>query len=165
MEELLNFSLADLAPIEYGPFKLGDNDCILRQASHAAAKEYSNALIKAGRMQEDGKVVITGGLADGQAPLIAACLLKVMVRAADGNSTKTYTLSGSFSLQQIQAWPDQVCQKLFDKIVEMSPTLLGKPTRESLEKRLADTQKALDLLGEGNGHSKNSPSAMMENSV
>jgi hypothetical protein len=137
--------LDDLEPQQV-KVKIKDKHYHLREASADAAVKFRNATLKAAKMS-DGKVVGMENLADAEPLLVSLCLYKAgkdeeLVLAPDGNPDSRQLVPQ----QTIRGWPDRTQKVLFDKIKEMSPTLEGKETLESLDKKIELFTKARQEL-------------------
>lgn len=150
----------DIAPVEI-PVRVGNARLILREASGDAAARYRNAVLKATRLNADGKPSFVDGLADTEALLISRCLYY-----ADDNGNLRLTPAGTpdprylVALETIRNWPYRVQEALFDKAREIS----GLDRRESADdiaKRMERDQQRLDALRNGTDedHAKNLPDA------
>lgn len=147
--EPLVFDEADLSCFEV-PVKLGKTLYNLREASGGVATKYRNATMRGMRV-EDQKVVGMDGIADAEPLLVSLCLCKT-----DDKGATLFDRNGNpitVTLGFVQALPSRIQKALYAKVREISPGLDEKETKEALNKRLADTQKKLELLEKEGGES------------
>ena len=130
-----DFDFSELTLIEF-PVKIGDKECVLREASEDAARQYQNALTRHTSI-EDGKVRgIMGPIADTQSLFVSLCMFE---SSDDGKERRV-------DVKEVRKWPARVVKKLFDKAKEISEIGEDGDTIESLEKQIAELQERLDDL-------------------
>lgn len=129
----------DIAPVEV-PVTLGDQRYVLREASGEAAERYQAAVLRGARLA-DGKVVGMD-LSGVESLLVSLCLVD--------HEGKPVPLS------QVKSWPARIQKALFEKAMDISG-LREQETEEQLARRIADDQKRLAELRNGDGLGKGSP--------
>lgn len=88
----------------------------LLEADAAAVAQYDNRKMSSSSMAADGTVKL-GPLADLRAYAVSLCLRRGDERVSEDT---------------VRSWRDVVVDALYNAVVEMSPTLVGTPTLESL---------------------------------
>lgn len=131
--------LDDLAPIAV-KYRIGGKQYVLREASADAAVQYRNAITRASRLTEDGKVATVEGLHDAEPLLVSLCLYQAK---EDGTDTNVRV-----PIDTIRKWTNRIQRTLFDKIMEISD--LNEQSEEALERRIAFLQKSLARVREEN---------------
>lgn len=132
-----SFDFPDIAPVEK-PVKIGSKDYTLREASTEAARRYRNQLFRSTKFA-DGQVASVEGMGDIEPLLVSLCLYEQYTDAKGATKERTVPLP------TVLSWPSRVTKKYFDWIKLVSD-LDEKETVETLEKRLADTEKRLEKL-------------------
>lgn len=120
------WSESDIEPRVF-PVRIAGKDYVLKSATTGAAIKYRNACSKAARWDatpQQMKVIGFENLADSEPLLVQLCTFEV--RRAGGQVSH-----GPVSMGWVLALPPEVTQKLFDKIVEISPNLKGDSTGRS----------------------------------
>jgi hypothetical protein len=102
----------DLAPVEVS-VKIGQLNCILREASEDAACKYRNASLKAARMQS-GEIVGMDGLADSEPYLVSLCLFEIF------ENGKGQKVERPVALSVIRSWKAGIVKTLFERIRQIS---------------------------------------------
>lgn len=147
--EPIVFDECDLSCVEV-PVHLGKTVYNLREASGGVATKYRNATMRGMRV-EDQKVVGMDNIADAEPLLVSLCLCKT-----DDKGATLFDRNGNpitVTLAFVQALPSRIQKALYAKVREISPGLDEKETKESLTKRLADTQQKLTALEKDGGQS------------
>jgi hypothetical protein len=151
MSEEMNFESLEPRAV---PIRVGGKVLfILREASEGAGIEFQNASMKGSRLSPDGKTVELGPIANARSVLLAGCLYKA---DADGNLRLNNQGDADprflVPAATIRSWKQEVVEELFEKCKAISPKLVAKETKETLEKNLADVQAKLAVLS--NGHAE-----------
>jgi hypothetical protein len=126
------------------PVRLGGQAYVLREASVAAACQYRNAILRAGRFGADGKVQAYEDLADIEPLLVSLCLFE-----ADGGRP--------VSLATVKRWPARLLQPLYRQAKALSE--LDLDTVEGLEQQIREAQDKLTRLRAEPDPAKNGQSA------
>lgn len=140
----------DITPQEI-PVTVGGKKYVLREATGDAACRYRNALLKSTKLGPEGKPSHIDGMADVEPLLVSLCLYE---------KTDPERL---VALHLVRSWPSRIQKALFAKVKEISE-LDERDTAETLEKQLAETQRKLAELKNGDA-AKNSHDATTAGSV
>ena len=113
------------------------------EASSDAVVEYRNATTSAARMV-DGKLSGWDGLHDAEPKLVAACVYRSdkdgkLVADRDGKARPV-------GIAKVKEWPYEVTRWFFDKIKELSPKLVDKPTVEGIDRQIEALRKQREML-------------------
>lgn len=128
----LDFSDVNLIEL---PVKYKDKLLTLKEADGGASITYRNAMMKATKIGENGKVSSMEALADTEALLVSLCLF-------DGVKPVTITY--------VRSMPTRVMKALYEKIKKISAISESDDESEgALLTLLAKTQKKLDTLRKG----------------
>jgi hypothetical protein len=113
----LDLDFSDIAKRTTQPFKLGADgkEYVLQEASADDAIRWRNAMMKAARFGQDGKLLPGEGLADTEALLVQLCLRE-----------KTDSGWGPVSLGFVRGLPARALKKLHEKVVEISDMREGE---------------------------------------
>ncbi len=151
--ETLDFS--DLTPTEVSVKLPGGRNCILLEATADAAIRFRNATQKA-RKYEDGKLVALEGLFDPEAQVVADCLYEVGPDDQPSrNGSGCFDPSKRVTVSAVRSLPVRVQTALYDKLLEISPGLVGFDTVASVEREIGNLQRRLEELRRAEGGGKN----------
>lgn len=136
------FDFSDLTPQEVPVKGLFGQDWVLAEASAAAVATYDNRKMAGAVLSEDGTVARLSNLADLRALAVALCLYpadwdRATERAPDAQA--------EFEAR-VRRWPDRVIDPLYNRLTEISPTLLGKQSVEDLLEQRARLDRAIRRL-------------------
>jgi hypothetical protein len=136
----MDFDFDDLTPAER-PVKFRGQRYTLREATEADACTYRNAVLRARKVDADGKLSHFDGLADAGPLLVALCL-----RDEAG---------AAVPLATVRSWPSRVVRPLFDWVQRASGLREEEETEAALAERLRETEAKLAALRNGAGPEKN----------
>lgn len=150
MEPVDDLDFSGLVPVEL-PVKYDGKTLTLKEASGDASIKYRNAMMKATKIGDNGKVSGMEALADTEALLVSLCLF-------DGTKP--------VSLAFVRAMPTRVMKALYEKVKKISAISESDDESEgALLTLLAKTQKKLDTLRKGKSDDpKASPEASTDGS-
>lgn len=134
---VFDFDKDDLAP-KSTPVKYRGKKYVLKEADNAAAVAYRNATSKATRLV-DGKLSGFDGLHDADPLLVSMCLYEV---DATGPGTE-----GKVAIGFVKGMLNKYVKPMFEWVVENSD-LKETPTKEGVEKQIAELQKQLAAMDE-----------------
>lgn len=140
------FDPGDVTLRETEPFKLGNHNYVLREATGTAATQFRNKIMSCSVLGPDGKVVKVQGLADVEPFLVSLCLFKVTTDK-EGNQIKV-----PLKENDVKTLPDRIVKKMFKQARDMSE-LEDDETMESLvaQREFIDSKiKALEEASKGN---------------
>lgn len=143
----------DLTPAQY-EFTAGGKEYVLREIGAEGSSKWKEARLLATSLDETGKILkVNKGAGEIELLLVSLCL-------SECYETKEGKKDRPATLPQIRSWPDRTVDLLYDKCIELSPTLQSKLTVEKLEEQKGkiDEQLAkLKGLKEGGKESEDSP--------
>jgi hypothetical protein len=125
----------DLTPIEV-PVKIGNKRYILCEAPHAVAKRYRAESLRGAELDMDqttGKTTMRQfqGLASGESLLLSLCLHELLPNEEGDQFKKRKPVTQAF----IESLPDRVTKSLYEKLMEICPSLKETETLENLYKQ------------------------------
>lgn len=145
------FDFSSLAPREIPVVGPDGARYVLREASADAAIRYRELNLRARRL-EDGKLVgWTGEMVQSDVVLVAHCLYRT---DAAGNRTGV-----TVPVELVRGWPDQVQAKLYDWVINNSPTLRPPATAAELEAEIARLRDRLAAVRAGAADGPKAPPA------
>lgn len=107
LREPMDFGSTDPITI---PVTINGEKYELREASGAAATEYTNGVVACTTLGSDGKPISVRGIASLQPVLVSRCLFKI---GQDGSRTPVPP-------NVIEAWPQRVRKGLFERLEKIS---------------------------------------------
>lgn len=129
---------ADLTPKEIRGIKWKGRNYVLKEATEDAHIKFTNARIRAARM-EDGKLTALAGGAEVEALLVSLCLFEIGERP-DGSEVLKPVAEQTIRSQ----WPPRYIRKLFEEAKRISD--IDQPDKKTLDQRIADKEKELEKL-------------------
>ncbi len=130
-----NFSLE---PLTYGPFQLGKDMYLLREASEDAYTSYRNISTKSLKLLDNGSTVSEGGQ-EADTILVQKSLFLILPGGAEVPA----------KLDFVRGLPRRITSHLYKKVREMSGMNEDEETVEFLTKRIERDTKKLKGLKEG----------------
>lgn len=151
----IRFDFTSLEPVE-DEVVIQGQEYVLREADNKTAVAYRNAMMRAARMDDQGRVSMMDGMADAEPVLVHGCLFH--------KPTKFDSRGNPVWVPVVPAWvnslPHRIIKPLFERARDISGLGSEKETPESLARKIADMERRRKkLLGLSNGREGDHPPA------
>lgn len=130
----------DLEPIRI-PVRYRGVDYVLKEATNDAIVKYRNAVFKAARVGQDGKIAAWEGIADCEPLLVSMCLFKLVDKDGKGQPLNPVQ-EVVVSLNAVRNFPNEMVTKLYET-AKLISKVEDDDSEEGLVKRIQAMQKRL----------------------